>query len=96
MKSQKKASKKIGQEFERKVQKTINSGQLWWSKGDLTTENHIIECKFTEKKGYRITTKLLQKLWDEALDANKLPLLVIGIKDKDCKWMMKVEINREV
>jgi len=69
---------------------------LWFSKGDLQTKDYVIECKFTEKKGYRISTKLLKKLWGEALDANKLPLLMIGIKDEDCKWMLKVEINREV
>ena len=92
----KKVSKKVGQEFEEKVQKTLNSGSMWFDKGDLKTKDYVIECKFTEKKGYRITTKLLQKLWNEALDANKLPLLVIGIKDKDCRWMIKVKINREV
>lgn len=94
MKSQKKTSKKIGQEFERKVQKTINSGQLWLDKGDLKTEDYLIECKTTEKKSYRITTKLLQKLWNEAFEANKLPMLIIGLKDENCKWMLKVEINR--
>jgi len=96
MKRKKKVSKKVGQEFEEKVQKTLNSGSMWFDKGDLKTKDYVIECKFTEKKGYRITTKLLQKLWNEALDANKLPLLVIGIKDKDCRWMIKVKINREV
>jgi len=96
MKRKKQSSKKIGQEFEKVVQKTINSGALWFSKGDLQTKNYVVECKFTEKKGYRISAKLLKKLWDEALDANKLPLLVIGIKEDDCKWMLKVEINKEV
>jgi len=94
--SKKKTNKKAGQDFENKVQKTINSGTMWHGKGDLKTDEHVIECKFTEKKGYRITTKTLQKLWDEALDANKLPLLIIGIKDDGYRWMLKVQINREV
>jgi len=86
-----------GQKFESLVQKTINSGQLWFSKGDLSTDEHLIECKMTDQKGYRITTKTLKKLWDEALTANKLPALVIGITDEenpDMVWLLKVQINR--
>ena len=95
MKTQKNNSKKLGQQFEKKVQKTINSGQLWNDKGDLKTKDYLIECKVTEKKGYRVTLKLLQKIWKEALEANKLPMLIIGLKDENCKWMLRVEINRE-
>ena len=95
MNKKKQPNKKIGNEFEKKVQKTINSGQLWFNKGDLHTDDYVVECKYTEKKGYRITTKLLQKIWDEALDANKLPLLIIGIKDKDCRWMLKINVEKE-
>jgi len=96
MKNQKKRNKELGKDFEERVQKTINSGTMWFDKGDLKTKDNVIECKFTEKKGYRITTKLLRKLWEESLDANKLPLLIIGIKDEDCRWMLKVSIKREV
>lgn len=92
----KKSNKEKGQKFEKKVAKTINSGQLWFSKGDLKTEDYVIECKFTEKKGFRITTQLLQKLWNEALDANKLPKLIIGLDDDNCKWMLDVSIERKV
>lgn len=93
-----KRNKKIGQKFESKVQKTINSGQLYFDKGDLKTDTHLIECKFTQKKGFRITTKVLQKIWDEALTANRLPVLVIGIqddKDEDIVWMLNVNIERK-
>jgi len=92
----KKSNKKKGQMFENKVQKTINSGQLDFDKGDLKTDEHLIECKFTEKKGYRITTKLLEKLWEEALTAQKLPILEIGIEDTDYRWMLTVHINKEI
>ncbi len=89
-------SKKKGNKFEKKVQRTINSGALWFDKGDLRTKDYVIEAKYTEKKGFRITTKLLKKLWEDALEANKLPLLTIGIQTEDELWMMKVTINREV
>jgi len=95
-KRKKKRSKKIGQKFEKKVQKTINSGSLWFNKGDLQTKDYVIECKFTEKKSYRISTKMLDKLWEESLDANKLPLLIIGIENKNCKYTLKVDISKEV
>ena len=91
-------SKVKGQKFESLVQKTINSGQLWFDKGDLKVGDYLIECKKTDQKGFRITTKLLRKLWDEALTANKLPALVIGIQDeenKDMIWLLKVNINRK-
>ena len=93
----KKSNKRKGMDHERVVEKCIASGSLWFDKGDLKTDELVIECKFTEKKGYRITTKILEKLWNEALDSNKLPLLVIGIQEEDgSRWDLKVEINRSI
>ena len=88
-------SKKKGQKFEEKVKKTLNSGSLWFDKGDLKTKDHVIECKFTEKKGFRVTLKLLQKLWAEALEANKIPALIIGIQDDNDLWMIKAVVERK-
>ena len=76
-------NKKKGMNFENKVQKTLNSGALWFDKADLKMSDYCIEVKFTEKKGFRITTQMLNKLWNQALTANKEPLLVIGIKRED-------------
>lgn len=92
----KKSNKRKGQESEDRVQKTINSGALSFDKGDLKTDDYLIECKYTEKKGYRITKKILQKLWDEAFDSNKLPKLIIEIEDESCRWLLNIEINKEV
>lgn len=78
-----KSNKKKGQKFENKTQKSIQSGALWFSPLDLETTDYIIECKFTEKKGYRVSLDLLEKTWGEALDMNKLPRLIIGIKRND-------------
>lgn len=96
MKKQKRKSKKIGQAWEVKVQKSINSGSLWFSKGDLLTPTRLIECKYTSKKGYRITSKILEKLWEEALDSNKLPVLIIGIENDKEIWKLVVHIEKEV
>lgn len=76
----KKNQKRKGSRFEKKVQKTINSGALWFNKGDLRFENYCIEAKYTDKKGFRVSLQILEKLWRESLEANKEPLLVIGIR----------------
>jgi hypothetical protein len=95
MKKKKKSNKRKGQDFEKQCQKTINSGALSFDKGDLKTDQHVIECKFTTKKGYRITTKTLEKIWDDALDASKLPLMIIGIEGEEYRWRLVVQIEKE-
>ena len=81
---------------EDRVQKTLNSGSLWMSKGDLQSDEYVIECKFTEKKGFRISTKILEKLWNEALDANKMPLLTISIEEEKCRWNLVCHVEKEI
>ena len=90
----KKSNKEKGNDFEKECQRTINSG-AFFQKGDLTTSDRVIECKFTEGKGFRITTKILEKIWGESLDAQKLPYLIVGIKDDNIQWTLKCEITKE-
>ena len=93
----KQKSKIKGSKFEDLVKKTINSGSLWFDKGDLKTDNYLIECKTTDKKGFRITHKLLKKIWDEALNANKLPAMIVGITNSDNPdyvWVLEIKINK--
>lgn len=90
----KKSNKQKGSDFEKECQQTINSG-AFFQKGDLSTSERVIECKFTEGKGFRISTKILEKIWNDALDANKLPYLIIGIKDDKIQWTIKCEITKE-
>ena len=87
--------KNKGRKFEEKVQKTINSGAFVFDKGDLKTDNYLIECKYTEKKSFSITKKILEKIWNEALESNKLPKLIVGIKDGSKDWVLDVTINRK-
>ena len=79
----KKPNKKIGDKFEKQVSRTIKSGGLWFSPLDIDYEGYCIECKYTDKKGYRIDTDLLEKIWGQSLDMGKEPMLVIGIKRND-------------
>lgn len=91
----KKTSKDKGNEFEKECQRTINSG-AFNKDHDLSTDQYCIECKFVEKKGFRISTEILNKLWNDSLDANKLPLLLVGIKDDKIQWNLRIIINKEI
>lgn len=75
--------RKIGDRFEGKVQKSINSGATWFSPLDLGMDKYAIEAKYTDKKGFRIPLSLVEKIWSKALDLGKEPLLSIGIRRND-------------
>lgn len=91
----KKSNKVKGNKFEEKVIKAINSGAIWFDKGDAKTDDYCIEIKHTDKKSFRVTLKILEKIWEEALDANKLPKLVIGIPRNE-KELFILTCNVEV
>lgn len=76
-------SKKKGMKFEGKIQKAINSGATWFSPLDLQDGKNCIECKYTDKKGFRVSLDLLEYVWNKSLDLNKEPNLTIGIKRND-------------
>jgi len=87
-------SKQKGSKFEKKVQKQISSGAIWFAPLDLSTDEHLIECKYTDQKGYRITKTLLDKIWNSALSKNKIPGLIIGIKrDEASLYTLRCELE---
>lgn len=54
------------------------------SNGGLDTthsENYCIVSQYTDKKGFKITLDMLQKLWEQCEQNNKTPMLIIGIKN---------------
>jgi hypothetical protein len=63
--------------------RTPRSGGLWSFKGDIKSDRFLIESKQTEKKGFTITKKLWNKIYQEAIESRKLPLLSIQIDDVD-------------
>lgn len=91
MSNRKKYIKK-GRQAEEEFRKTLNSGAFWHSKGDLVSDEHRVEVKNTSKKGFRITTDLLQKIWNEALDSNKLPMFGIILEGEQYKWILKIDM----
>jgi hypothetical protein len=80
--------KRKGSKFEDKVKRTIGSGNLWFNKGDLKDKDSTIECKYTDKKGFRITLDMLEKIWDQALTAQTEPRFVLGIRRNDREIFM--------
>ena len=69
-----------GRKFETRLQKTIGSGIFWFDKGDLKDKDYLVESKYTDKAGFRVSSSLLEKLWNQALTTNKEPRLILGIK----------------
>ena len=87
---------KKGRKFETVVQKSIGSGNLWFSPLDINCANFCIEAKYTDKKGFRISKELIDKIWNKALNMNKEPALIVGIKRNDEQiYVLHCRINIE-
>ena|SRR3990167_2129262 len=94
MKNLQKKNKEKGIKFENKVRKTIMSGGLPTDPLDLAYDGKAIEVKITDQKSYRITLKLLEKMWEQSLNAQKIPYLIIGIPRNDRElFMLHVNIS---
>ena len=86
--------KNKGRKAEEYYIKTLNSGAFYHD-ADMTSNEHALEHKYTEKKSFRITTDLLKKIWCEAFDQNKFPEFGITIKEGESLWMMKIDIVKK-
>lgn len=82
--------KKRSQKQEKDVAKKLNarvvvaSGALWGAKGDVRGKNCLVECKTTKQSFYPVSSKVWEKIEEEALKDNmRIPLLVVDIMDKD-------------
>lgn len=80
--------KRRSQKQEKDVAKSLNantalaSGALWFQKGDVRNDKFLIECKTTKKNYYRVTTKVWEKIEDEAIrDGMRIPLLIVDLED---------------
>ena len=61
---------------------TTASGAKWFQKGDVRNSKFLIECKTTANDSYRVTTKVWEKIKEEAIrDSLRIPLLVVDLKD---------------
>jgi Holliday junction resolvase len=63
------------------------------SKETLKTEDYVIECKYTDKSGIKITLAMLEKLCKKAKSLNKIPRLVLGIKKNETQnFLLKCNV----
>lgn len=73
-----KQEKEVAKQFGGKV--VIASGSLWFADSDVRTDNLLIECKTTGKDYYSVTSKVWDKIYDEATrDGLRLPLLIVDL-----------------
>lgn len=69
---------------ELKIIKAIVTGGLDNSILDKSIyEKFCVESQFTDKKGFKITLELLEKIWNQSLNVEKEPYLIIGIRRND-------------
>lgn len=68
---------------------TISSGAIWSMKGDVRNEKFLIECKTTEKDFYTVTTKVWEKINQEAIkDHIRIPLLVVDLNQGKNRYII--------
>lgn len=69
------------------------SGALSGLKGDVVTPKYLIEDKTTQQKGFRITPGLWRKIADEAVRADRSPMLRITFEQEHLTLVIKAEHN---
>jgi len=71
-----------------KGRRTPKSGGFWSFAGDVVTKDFLIDSKTTDKKGFRITSNIWDKLSNEALKSRKIPILSISLINKDLELIV--------
>jgi len=70
---------------------TPRSGGFWSFAGDVEQEKFLIESKYTDGKGYRLTKETWNKIEHEALMSGKLPMMSIQIQDTEVVILSKFD-----
>lgn len=77
LKHEKRLAKKIG------GQTTAASGAFWSRKGDVRSDDLLIEHKYTGKKQTTIKSDVLKKIMREAILDGRMPVLGIHLDGED-------------
>lgn len=76
-----KQEKRTSKEFGGRIQ--VASGALWGAKGDVRTEEYLIENKFTDKDYYILKVATWNKIKREAIrDSLRKPLMQIDVSSE--------------
>ena len=77
-----KQEKSVAKDFNAKT--TIASGAKWGMKADVRNDKFLIECKTTQEDYYSVTSKVWEKVQEEATrDHMRIPLLIVDLQDKE-------------
>jgi hypothetical protein len=77
--------RKMSQRGERKVARSLSgrlqpaSGALAFAKGDVSTQDFLIERKDTTSASFTVTRQVLDKIRVEANQVGKHPMLSVGV-----------------
>lgn len=63
--------------------RNAGSGSFWVRKGDVRTDDLLIEAKFTGKKQFTLKAEVLETAMTEALMAGRTGVLGISLNGKD-------------
>ena len=75
LKHEKRLAKAIG------GQRNVASGAFWFRKGDVRSQDLLIEHKWTGKKSFTLKSDVLEKITTEALLDSRTPVLGISLND---------------
>ncbi len=82
--------------MKKKQNKTSNSEAVRMTPQHIDYDNYVVDVKYTDKGGFRISLDMLNKLSEKARLAGKLPLLSIGIKKNETEIVvLNVTIHTE-
>ena len=68
--------------------RTPKSGGFWSFPGDVVTKDFLIDSKITDKKGFRITGDMWNKLFNEALKSRRVPVLSISLMNENLELVV--------
>lgn len=78
-------------------QVTAMSGAGWVRKHDVHTDMEVIECKTTQAASYSVKISLLDELYQQAIQALKIPVLDIQFEERGhiapSRWVVIPEID---
>lgn len=73
LKHEKRLAKAVG------GQRNVASGAFWFRKGDVRSQDLLIEHKWTGKKSFTLQSSVLEKITTEALLDSRTPVLGISL-----------------
>lgn len=80
---------KQSQKHEKRIAKAVGgkttaaSGAFWSRKGDVRSDDLLIEHKWTGKKSFSLKADVLEKIVTEAIIDSRMPVLGISLNNKN-------------